>query len=75
MTLPSPRRSNCLVWALCMKHLFGGEIAWRKSHNWPGLHWYWVGDDGAWGYSPTRVMRPPWNLLWFRGRVSQEKAA
>jgi hypothetical protein len=42
MTLPSPARSNCLVWALCIKLLYGGQVRWRMSLNWPGPHWYVV---------------------------------
>jgi len=71
---PAPPRSNCLVWALCVKHLYGGTIRFRKSLNWPGPHWYVVLPSGeAWGYSPTRPLWPiPWDLLWFRGYVKPE---
>jgi hypothetical protein len=59
-----------------MRHLFGGDIKWRWSKNYPGPHFYWISPDGsgAWGYSPTRPLWPiPWNILWFKGVVKPEK--
>jgi len=73
-TLKTPKRSNCLVWALATKHLLGGKLKWRPSHNYPGLHFYLEFSNGeAWGYSPDRAYWPiPWNIFWFRGHLKRE---
>ena len=74
MGLPAPHRSNCLVWAWCMRLLFGGRIKPRWSHNYPGPHFIWVSPEGdKWSYSPVNPIWPiPYNLLWFRGKVVAE---
>lgn len=69
----SPKRSNCILWAVQQWRRHGGYVAFRRSHYgwWP--HALWSPDLKTWlGYSPfdpkLKACPPPL----FRGHVVEE---
>jgi hypothetical protein len=69
----TPRRSNCLCWALAMWLLHGGRIkALKGSLRWLP-HFVWMDSAGRWwGYKSRRILDGDttacdW-LVWFEGR-------
>lgn len=63
----TPRRSNCLIWAICMQLTNGGYVCWRKSWYgwWP--HAIWSMDRKVWyEYVPTNFAGRLawWQILW-----------
>jgi len=71
--LPTPHRSNCLVWAVAVRRRHGGSLLWEWSKNGPWPHFYWVSPDRE------RVLsyRPLdkgilWDLFWFRGEIRDD---
>ena len=55
MNLWTPRRANCLIWAVGMQLSRGGYVCWRKSLYgwWP--HAVWSHDGREWyEYTPMR---------------------
>lgn len=72
--LRSPRRSNCLVWALAAWAKWGGYLLVRRSHWGPWPHFLWSADlREFWSYVPLHPRRRamPWHIVWFRGEVRE----
>lgn len=68
--MPVPERCNCLIWAVCMRVLFGGRIAWEWRLLWP--HFFWVDWQGRrWNYTTGAPARLDRELFWFRGEVRE----
>ncbi len=66
-SLWTPRRANCLIWALWMQWTHGGYVCWRKSWYgwWP--HAIWSADRKVWyEYVPTVFAGRLawWQILW-----------
>lgn len=76
MILSAPRRSNCLLWCLGMRLIYGGEIRAMRSPLYPGPRFLWRADIGSpwYTYAPRRAVPrlcPPWR---FPGRVEMVAA-
>lgn len=75
MTLPSPARSNCLVWLWRHLRAHGGGAYFRQSYRKRFIiHAEWVPYPGASaeeiiGYSPISPKRTWWDAIWFKGHV------
>jgi len=72
--MPSPRRFNCLFWALLMWWRHGGYVAMRRSRHYYGVHWMWSADLVSWyHYVPlaprTTFIEAALHKVWFEGRV------
>jgi hypothetical protein len=70
----TPRRSNCLCWALVQKLRYGGRLHCRRSRVVRWLpHVSWTDKAGRrWSYSPRRILDGDttacdWRV-WFEGR-------
>ena len=66
-----PTRSNCYFWARWQWWRRGGYLVKRRSRFSRAIpHYLWSRDLRTfWSYSPIKPKRPPWDFLWFRGRV------
>lgn len=56
--------SNCLIWALKQKILFGGHLNWHKAKTWWGFHTSWTDNTGTtWEYTITDQHKRKWWYL------------
>lgn len=68
-----PFKSNCLLWAIIMRYVYGGKIKVRISRNGPWPHWLWQNTNGSkWSYCPKNPKKIPYDFLWFEGTVKRE---
>ncbi len=70
-----PERCNCLIWALVMRWLAGGELGFRPTKGWSGkFHIVWYAPDGRvmsyvpWDSSRVGIVRSMVDG-WFKGHV------